>query len=346
MTVLPLISTVQNQRVIEIINKFLWGKKRVKIPISVLQIAKEKGGLRLTCLEKCQKALRIQWIKRIMGKLEWQYIYEELNPDAGEMIWKCNINKKDVKVVCNSKTGFWVETLQIWSECHFHQPQNVSEVKNQVIWLNSLIKVKGKPVRINQHLINVLTTLKDILTKDETRIMTYDEFKAKCYFENTKVWIWLWYTGLVKAIPENWKHLLKNDTNVNINENISGNLDWTRIQENKYVSRLVYRWLINKLPDRHLQKYLVNWCQVTGETTLEFEEYLRVFQLIYRTTNNIKLRDFQYRLLLGKIYTNVTLKKWNIVNDDTCNVCNQNEIQTVRHLFWECHKVKEIWAKL
>ena len=46
-SVLPLISDNQCQKFYEMVYNFLWGGKKTKIPLLVLQDPKEKGGLKL-----------------------------------------------------------------------------------------------------------------------------------------------------------------------------------------------------------------------------------------------------------------------------------------------------------
>ena len=51
--------------------------------------------------------------------------------------------------------------------------------------------------------------------------------------------------------------------------------------------------------------------------------------------DNVKLRNFQYRLLLNKIFVNDTLCKWKIKANDTCEICNRDK-QTIVHLLTHC----------
>ena len=53
---------------------------------------------------------------------------------------------------------------------------------------------------------------------------------------------------------------------------------------------------------------------------LEYNEYELAFTSLYKITNNTKLRNFQYRLLLNHIPVNDMLYKWKIENSE-CNSC-------------------------
>ena len=145
LTVLPLISTSQNGEIEKVICDFLWNGKRNKIPLEILYRNKEEGGLKLVNVRDRQRSLRVSWIREIYTKKEWDYIYQWLVPKMGELIWDCNIHKADVKNICVAEmSNFWVETLEIWTEMHYCEPQTKEEVCKQVIWCNSLLKIDGK----------------------------------------------------------------------------------------------------------------------------------------------------------------------------------------------------------
>ena len=55
-----------------------------------------------------------------------------------------------------------------------------------------------------------------------------------------------------------------------------------------------------------------------------------------------QLRIFHYRLLLNKIFTNDTLKKWRIVDSDKCDYCDCK--QTILHLLIECQVSQKLWS--
>ena len=46
--------------------------------------------------------------------------------------------------------------------------------------------------------------------------------------------------------------------------------------------------------------------------TCEYEEFVKAFQDLYRITDVVKLRDFQFRLLNNAIFTNNRLYHWKL----------------------------------
>ena len=55
----------------------------------------------------------------------------------------------------------------------------------------------------------------------------------------------------------------------------------------------------------------------------------------------IKLREFNFKMLHGILACNRNLKKWRIRLDDKCDACELP--QTIEHLLFECRYVKPLW---
>ena len=144
---------------------------------------------------------------------------------------------------------------------------------------------------------------------------------------------WLEYGGILNAIPAHWKFFLQT-------ENL---LDFTqpkyRLLETSKVSRIVYNMLISN--EDVIKKYWVRW-KLNLEEMIELEDYKKSFIVLYYITNIVKLRNFQYRILLDKVFCNKILCKWGVVATPKCTFCNTNE-ETVMHLLCECSYVNRIW---
>ena len=59
----------------------------------------------------------------------------------------------------------------------------------------------------------------------------------------------------------------------------------------------------------------------------------------------MKLRSFQYRLVMRAIITNIHLKRWKIVNTENCGLCGKYP-ETYQHLMWDCEKVQTLWSNV
>lgn len=57
--------------------------------------------------------------------------------------------------------------------------------------------------------------------------------------------------------------------------------------------------------------------------------------------NEIKLKEFNFKLLHGILACNRNLKIWKIKTSDHCDICS--ETQTIKHLLFGCCYVKPLW---
>ena len=56
----------------------------------------------------------------------------------------------------------------------------------------------------------------------------------------------------------------------------------------------------------------------------------------------VKLRSFQFRLIMNALITNLHLYKYGILQSPDCTFCEQ-ETETIKHLFVDCNHVKLLW---
>ena len=147
---------------------------------------------------------------------------------------------------------------------------------------------------------------------------------------------WLEIRSLLQAIPESWNDFLK-----------SGNMGeysidlFTQLQDSGCRNRKIYDLLIDD--SQAVLRYANRWRK--SFPNMDYKWYVECFPSLYCCTKVTKYRDFQYRLNLGKIFTNVDLYDWGTVDSPSCSFC-KTEIETVNHLFWECELVKPLIAEL
>ena len=61
------------------------------------------------------------------------------------------------------------------------------------------------------------------------------------------------------------------------------------------------------------------------------------FALPFRCRLNARVKYFQYQVLHRTLITNKNLHQFNLLDHNTCDNCN--EIETIRHLLFECNSV-------
>ena len=55
----------------------------------------------------------------------------------------------------------------------------------------------------------------------------------------------------------------------------------------------------------------------------------------------IKLKEFNFKVMYNILPCNANLKKWRKMDNDTCDICNSK--QTIEHLLFTCHRASYLW---
>lgn len=337
MQVFQNVSQVFVRKFDKLIKAFLWEGGSTKISHKVLSKDKNQGGLRLVDVVHRQTALRAQWIVQIINNEFWSTLfYNLLKCKIGERIWECNLKGRDVKYIIDIiEHPFWAEVLTAWTQYNFVMPRDVSQIFSQFIWCNSFIRIENKPFIMHT-----------VFTAGLYRIeQLYDGVGAPKSFdmlnrEYNNCLNWFQYTQIWHAIPYNWKRIIA--TQYNIQQNYFIESKFQKIVNEHKISNIIYSALIKD--DSAVEKRKERWerklnCSITCK------QYHKAFKNIYVLTIATKIRDFQYRLLIGALVTNAKLKLWRIKDSDLCTFCDSIAEDEI-HLFCECHKVKNMWNAL
>ena len=213
----------------------------------------------------------------------------------------------------------------------------VSEVKEQIIWYNSHLRVDDEIMLPSKALIDKgVVRICNLLT-DNDQFLHVAEFIN--YYDLTDKH-WLWYCQLISCIPQDWKIILKEKKDNAASKKID-----VEFLKHEKVSHKIYQILIkNKYTEEDIIPYADRWFK-SIDSTGSIEQYQQLFVNLHKVSDVVKLNDFQYRLLLGKIFTNNTLVHWKIVDTATCEWCKLQR-QTPVHLFITCPKVVGFWKTI
>ena len=182
---------------------------------------------------------------------------------TGELIWLCNLNKRDIDLVRSFKESFWRDVLIDWREINFCTPTSKNQVINQIIWLNSNIRIGYKPIDFVKWRKKGITKIKDLLDEKEEKFLSKGELDAKfgCNIPFTELW------GIIEAIPTEYKRLLKtNGTKENKN--------WFEIINQSASNAKIWGLTQPQIDIEHIKKAM---------------------KCIYQITNVPKFRAFQYK---------------------------------------------------
>ena len=96
--------------------------------------------------------------------------------------------------------------------------------------------------------------------------------------------------------------------------------------------------------------YTLMSSEVINSAILKWQKYCiseRNWQNIclkpFKTTQEVKLRWFQYRILNRILPTNCFAYKLKLIDSESCTFCNETK-ENVVHLFWECKIVQNFWT--
>ena len=143
--VLPTPSDVILQKIDSLITNFVWNGKQARIKLSTLQMLKKDGGLQLFHMKTRDIALKITWVQILEHDPVCCHIGMAIaSPIMKKDIFKCSFAPEDVQYVIPANANqFWKDVLKAWAM--YNYTQQTMEEQNQCIWMNSMIRISGKP---------------------------------------------------------------------------------------------------------------------------------------------------------------------------------------------------------
>ena len=307
-----------------IIRNFLWGGRRAKVSLATLMKRKKDGGLRLVNLQAKQQTMRIAWIFKLDYFLE-TCLCNNLSNIIGNQIWRCNIKMGDVKRIFGVDT-FWSQMLYSWAGINFHKPDCKKAVLSQALWYNSHIKINGDMLCWKSWVEKGIFTVEDLVNPLPFTIKkTFSELGVN----------WLDLESVWNAIPKEWIAML----NKLAFGDFESLYDTLQKVEPGGRNRKIYDIIVSD--ENYILRYLNRWLEMG--VIIERDKYKQYFDILFCCTSVPKYRDFQYRLLLGKITCNVHLVSWGIKAPDEkiCTFCLREE-ETIVHLLFECEYVQPL----
>ena len=149
------------------------------------------------------------------------------------------------------------------------------------------------------------------------------------------------HATLLRNIPAYWKQLVNQD-NISCQahkQNVTRNYYINYLCKDKKGCRTFYDILIsNAIPTPPSER----WMKELGE--IDQEEW-NSFNKMVKNIEEIKLKEFQFKINNHILVTKSFLYKINKVDNGMCSFCNQHP-ETILHLFYYCRKVKSFWAEL
>ena len=319
LSVMTLLSNNQVNVIENEIRQFLWNDKNPKIALKTLQKLKEQGGLSLLDLKVKQDTLKISWVFRLQDNAFLAACaYRVIAPILRENIWRCNIHHSMVKK-CVDITNFWGQVLLAWSKVNYLEPQNRKEVFKQFLWMNSNILIHGKPIIWKNWIDKGILFIEDLFNNEgEVKDVELP---------------WFEIIQVTESIPKIWKMMLKDHDDHRNETKVTDK--YCELGKCKDHNKVVYKMLV--FGDFAILKYFQMWLEYDW-FNMEYSDYIQEFNRLPKYCNIVKYRDFQYRLMLGKVILNVVLKNWGLHPTGLCTFCELH-FENVEHLFSKCKYV-------
>ena len=334
MMVLPLMPKDIVKNLENVIREFIWDGKKAKIAYAVLQNDKNSGGLGLVNFRSKEVALKSSWPYILSTKLEYSDIVytqircQELKSD----IWRCNLHQDDIRTM-KITNSFWRDVLLCWSEVNSFYGK---KVENQIIWYNSQIRVGGKPIFWRDSYRAGLKFVYQLF--EEGNFKSYEQLQNEFGLSQMRI------NSIKSALPKDWVTFFVENPVCTFFPLPPHNYDMVINVYGKGYTRKVYKLTLDDVMLIH-NKYIKLRDELGNYISESLYDYGLDHVLIYKVTNIVKYRSFQYRLLQRAIVTNIHLYKWGMKESELCSFCGE-ERETYTHLFCDCLKIVEVWSKV
>ena len=320
-------------------NKFVWNDGRPRINRKLLSKDYRDGGLKFTCIETFNTALKAAWVKRLyVSTGGWQDLYGNIVMQAKNgSIWELDV-KSLSQIAKEVKNVFWKEVIESWVKY-----VNASGAEAEIdivlcpIWNTYFVNncnLKTLAKKLNKAGCN---KFKDIVNVQTKSFYTHQEFVQKYKVRIT----FLDFANLLYSIPEEWKRvLLQYDFNVNKLYECKSCV--FKVLKAKRTSHTIYWTLVNKV--EVLTVGLNKWKDICKHDIKE-EEWPKYHLSIHNTCMEVKMKSFQYQIVHRSLPTNKYLAMCNLIESEKCYFC-EKEIETIEHLFCHCKIIQPLWQGL
>ena len=98
------------------------------------------------------QTLKIVRIQRIMKAENTRYIMiRNKIPFNLNLFWDMNFSIADTSTIITNMTNPFIrEVIIAWLKYAFYNPYNIQQIRNQIIWFNSHVRINNKPIYISE----------------------------------------------------------------------------------------------------------------------------------------------------------------------------------------------------
>ena len=316
------------KKVESIFYKFLWGKRTEKIKRGKLVCNVSEGGLNMTDISSFTTSLLAYWIVRLNNANPttdaWAQLpslyFKELKEINSNLLF--NFDKSSKFPLSESLPSFYSNVFKSYNLV-FTTNKTLFEqsIMNQIVWGNKFITFntgKKKNVLFLRNWIRSgIRTVKDLGFQngmlDEQYMYTKIRNKTNIVCE----------IALVKKALLPFQNAIR-----------SNNSQVLNFQEPAKSNEIYKALLLTNMDTITFNSNYLNNLVALEDEKIAFKNKVVL-------EKEVKLREFNYKLLHGILPCNYNLNKWTIKHSCICDVCDQS--QTIQHLLFDCRYVKPLW---
>ena len=203
----------------------------------------ENGGCKMVDLEEMIKAQQIKMIKRLLENenLLWK-------PTMEAIIGISNLDlflRSNFPVPKNT-SNFYTAVLKSWKEFKYETFNSKEDILNQYLWYNEKLKITNKTIYLKSFDDCGIRKIADI-TNEDGSLKSYNDV---CSTFNTATTNAALYAKVVKAIPNDWKELIKKREIYVIDNNCYANTNGDKTELQNMNQKSIYKALVIKKLDR------------------------------------------------------------------------------------------------
>lgn len=328
-----------------IIYSFLWSGKRDKVKRTCIISDYAKGGIKLFDIKSKLNTLSASWIKRIVNPdfARWKIIPTTYLDHFGRnlLIIKMNFNSENIFPFMHDQyiPTFYKQMVINWHKSNVisHTPMSLIDIKNEIIWGNRHILCNNNCALFMKKWIDAgVIYIGDIC--NNIGFIATSTFKTKIksasYIHEYKL--------ILESIPKDWKICIRQNIENNFRQKqedlfVWNNEIYTYQSIYKITSKTIYNYLLDEKATRAQSE--LYW-ELSFDRVLNWQEIW--LNQTKHLTNNMKLVEFNFKLLHNILPSGKFLHRWKIQNSDLCVLCDI--IDDYKHMFLHCKHIGNLWT--
>jgi len=329
----------------KLVYNFVWNNTE-RIKRKTLINTYENGGMNMLDIECMIDALKAAWIPRMYkSKYASSFLCDQLKKNNITVKMVLDGGLTDSIKLCQivGVPMFYANCITAFNKCKNVPLQNRENDKDYLsapIWCNKNFTNKGKALLFKHWINSGFCWVKDLFDKNGAFLDDNVIYSRLVNKQN-----WLAELMIIKKTVKKYGSVYKDLScakyiNININRItfvVNNKLFFLDDQKCKFF----YRALVIK---KCVRPYIEKWWEKELNINVSFFEWANIYINKVHSLPIKKISEFMYKMIHKLTVSRDILYKWKKTQSNRCPVCN--EIETVKHIYYECKRVNDMWTKI